>query len=132
MKVADARRLLVAEEEDKLIDMDAVTEEALRRAEQDGIIFIDEIDKVAGRSTNGPDVSREGVQRDILPIVEGSTGEHEIRRGEDGSHALHRGGRVPRRQGDGSHSRIAGPLPGPRQFEAADPRGFQGHFEPDG
>ena len=73
MKVADARRLLVAEEEDKLIDMDAVTEEALRRAEQDGIIFIDEIDKVAGRSANGPDVSREGVQRDILPIVEGST-----------------------------------------------------------
>ena len=72
MKVADARRLLVAEEEDKLIDMDAVTEEALRRAEQDGIIFIDEIDKVAGRSANGPDVSREGVQRDILPIVEGS------------------------------------------------------------
>ena len=73
MKVSDARRLLVAEEEGKLIDMDAVTEEALRRAEQDGIVFIDEIDKVAGRSTNGPDVSREGVQRDILPIVEGST-----------------------------------------------------------
>ena len=73
MKVRDARRLLVAEEESKLIDMDAVTEEALRRAEQDGIVFIDEIDKVAGRSTNGPDVSREGVQRDILPIVEGST-----------------------------------------------------------
>ena len=73
MKVAQARRVLVAEEEDKLIDMDAVTEEALRRAEQDGIVFIDEIDKVAGRSSNGPDVSREGVQRDILPIVEGST-----------------------------------------------------------
>ena len=73
MKVADARRILLAEEEDKLIDMDAVTEEALRRAEQDGIVFIDEIDKVAGRSANGPDVSREGVQRDILPIVEGST-----------------------------------------------------------
>ena len=73
MKVAQARRVLVAEEEDKLIDMDAVTEEALRRAEQDGIVFIDEIDKVAGRSANGPDVSREGVQRDILPIVEGST-----------------------------------------------------------
>lgn len=74
MKVADARRLLVAEEEDKLIDMDAVTEEALRRAEQDGIIFIDEIDKIAGgRNMGGPDVSREGVQRDILPIVEGST-----------------------------------------------------------
>ena len=73
MKVADARRILVAEEEGKLIDMDAVTEEALRRAEQDGIVFIDEIDKVAGRAANGPDVSREGVQRDILPIVEGST-----------------------------------------------------------
>ena len=74
MKVADARRLLVAEEEDKLIDMDAVTEEALRRAEQDGIVFIDEIDKIAGRrGGSGPDVSREGVQRDILPIVEGST-----------------------------------------------------------
>ena len=73
MKVADARKLLIAQEESKLIDMDAVTEEALRRAEQDGIVFIDEIDKVAGRSSNGPDVSREGVQRDILPIVEGST-----------------------------------------------------------
>ena len=73
MKVADARKLLVSEEESKLIDMDAVTEEALERAEQSGIIFIDEIDKVAGRATNGPDVSREGVQRDILPIVEGST-----------------------------------------------------------
>ncbi len=73
MKVRDARRILLAEEEDKLIDMDAVTEEALRRAEQDGIVFIDEIDKVAGRAHNGPDVSREGVQRDILPIVEGST-----------------------------------------------------------
>ena len=75
MKVSEARRILVAEEEEKLIDMDAVTEEAIRRAEQDGIIFIDEIDKIAGRSTggHGPDVSREGVQRDILPIVEGST-----------------------------------------------------------
>ena len=73
MKVCDARRLLISEEEGKLIDMDAVTEEALHRAEQDGIVFIDEIDKVAGRSANGPDVSREGVQRDILPIVEGST-----------------------------------------------------------
>ena len=73
LTVADARKQLIAQEESKLIDMDAVTEEALRRAEQDGIVFIDEIDKVAGRSANGPDVSREGVQRDILPIVEGST-----------------------------------------------------------
>ena len=74
MKVRDARRILLAEEESGLIDMDAVKEEAVRRAEQDGIVFIDEIDKVAGRSTQGgPDVSREGVQRDLLPIVEGTT-----------------------------------------------------------
>jgi len=74
VKVKEARRILIAEEEGKLIDMDAVTSEAVRRAEQDGIVFIDEIDKIAGRSAgHGPDVSREGVQRDILPIVEGST-----------------------------------------------------------
>ena len=74
MKVRDARRILRQEECDKLIDMDAITEEAIRRAEQDGIVFIDEIDKIADKgSRGGPDVSREGVQRDILPIVEGST-----------------------------------------------------------
>jgi len=73
--VAEARRIFEQEEANKLIDMDAVKREALRRAGEDGIIFIDEIDKVAGRegSRGGPDVSREGVQRDILPIVEGST-----------------------------------------------------------
>lgn len=74
VKVKDARKILEAEESDKLIDMDAVHEEAVRRAEQHGIVFIDEIDKIAGhRAGQGPDVSREGVQRDILPIVEGST-----------------------------------------------------------
>jgi ATP-dependent HslUV protease ATP-binding subunit HslU len=73
MKVPDARRLLVQEEASKLIDMDKVTREALRRVEQSGIVFLDEIDKIAGRETHGPDVSREGVQRDLLPIVEGST-----------------------------------------------------------
>jgi ATP-dependent HslUV protease ATP-binding subunit HslU len=73
--VADARRIFAQEEATKLIDMDAVKREALRRAGEDGIIFIDEIDKVAGREggRGGPDVSREGVQRDILPIVEGCT-----------------------------------------------------------
>jgi len=66
---------LTEEEAAKLIDMERVTKEAVRRAEQDGIIFIDELDKVAGREAggHGPDVSREGVQRDLLPIVEGST-----------------------------------------------------------
>jgi ATP-dependent HslUV protease ATP-binding subunit HslU len=73
--VVEARRIFAQEEASKLIDMDAVKREALRRAAEDGIIFIDEIDKVAGRegARGGPDVSREGVQRDILPIVEGST-----------------------------------------------------------
>ena len=74
MKVREARKILLQEESDKLIDADAVQEEAIRRAEQQGIVFIDEIDKIAGhRAGSGPDVSREGVQRDILPIVEGST-----------------------------------------------------------
>jgi ATP-dependent HslUV protease ATP-binding subunit HslU len=72
--VAEARRIFEQEEAAKLIDMDAVKREALRRAAEDGIIFIDEIDKVAASGhRGGPDVSREGVQRDILPIVEGST-----------------------------------------------------------
>lgn len=71
--VKEARRLIIAEEADKLIDSDAVNAEAVRRAENDGIIFIDEIDKIAGKSNQSADVSREGVQRDILPIVEGCT-----------------------------------------------------------
>ena len=72
--VAEARRIFVQEEANKLVDADAVKREALHRAGENGIIFIDEIDKVAGREgSRGPDVSREGVQRDILPIVEGST-----------------------------------------------------------
>ena len=74
LTVSEAMKLFIAEESDKLIDNDAVTDEALRRAENDGIIFIDEIDKIAAKgNTGGADVSREGVQRDILPIVEGST-----------------------------------------------------------
>jgi ATP-dependent HslUV protease ATP-binding subunit HslU len=75
VKVREALELFTNEEAQKLIDMDKVTKEAIRRAEQHGIVFIDEIDKIAGRqgSHGGPDVSREGVQRDILPIIEGST-----------------------------------------------------------
>ncbi|MBE3574833.1 MAG: ATP-dependent protease ATPase subunit HslU [Firmicutes bacterium] len=72
--VAEARPILQQEEAQKLIDMDAVIREAVSRAENSGIVFIDEIDKIAGREAgSGPDVSREGVQRDILPIIEGST-----------------------------------------------------------
>ncbi len=74
MKVAEALDYLAEEEEERLIDMDQVTKEALDRTERGGIIFLDEIDKIAGREGGGgPDVSREGVQRDILPIVEGTT-----------------------------------------------------------
>jgi ATP-dependent HslUV protease ATP-binding subunit HslU len=74
MSVADAFEYLIQEEENKLLDMEQVTRIAVERAEQMGIIFIDEIDKVAGREAgHGPDVSREGVQRDILPIIEGTT-----------------------------------------------------------
>jgi len=74
VKVKEARKILTEQEAAKLIDNDAVQEEAVRRTEQNGIVFIDEIDKIASASSgHGPDVSREGVQRDILPIVEGTT-----------------------------------------------------------
>jgi ATP-dependent HslUV protease ATP-binding subunit HslU len=75
LKVPEARKVLEDQEAGKLVDMDRVQRDAVTRAEQSGIIFLDEIDKVAGRQgpTGGPDVSREGVQRDLLPIVEGST-----------------------------------------------------------
>ncbi len=72
MTVERAREILLEEECDKLIDQDNINKEAIHRAEQEGIIFIDEIDKIAAKKNNGQDVSREGVQRDILPIVEGS------------------------------------------------------------
>lgn len=73
--IREAKKLIAQEEAEKLIDMDAVQREAVRRVEESGIVFIDEIDKIAGAKSQhgGPDVSREGVQRDLLPIVEGST-----------------------------------------------------------
>ncbi len=74
MKISEARKILEQEEAQKLIDMDEVINQAVQRVEQSGIIFLDELDKIAGRESKaGPDVSREGVQRDLLPIVEGST-----------------------------------------------------------
>ena len=73
LTVAEARKVLTQQEAQRLVDMDEVSQEAVDRAEQSGIIFIDEIDKVAAKSDNNANVSREGVQRDILPIVEGST-----------------------------------------------------------
>jgi len=74
VSVAEARRILLQDELDRLVDMDEVVNEALERTEDSGIVFLDEVDKIAGqRGGAGPDVSREGVQRDLLPIVEGST-----------------------------------------------------------
>jgi ATP-dependent HslUV protease ATP-binding subunit HslU len=74
VKIPEALEILTQEEASRLVDMDKVTGEAVRRVEQSGIVFLDEIDKIAGReSAQGPDVSRQGVQRDLLPIVEGST-----------------------------------------------------------
>ncbi len=76
VKISEARRIVEQEEANKLLDKEDINGEALKRAERDGIVFVDEIDKIAGRQSgggSGPDVSREGVQRDILPIVEGST-----------------------------------------------------------
>jgi len=74
VRVAEARRLLAQEEAQKLVDMDEAVTQAIRRAENSGIVFLDELDKIAGREGgHGPDVSREGVQRDLLPIVEGSS-----------------------------------------------------------
>jgi ATP-dependent HslUV protease ATP-binding subunit HslU len=74
VRIVEARRLLVQEEAAKLVDMDEVIAQAVRRVENSGIVFLDELDKVAGREgSHGPDVSREGVQRDLLPIVEGSS-----------------------------------------------------------
>ena len=75
MRVGEAREILIAEEAEKLLDQQNVAREAIERVEQSGIVFLDEIDKIAGRqqAASGPDVSREGVQRDLLPIVEGTT-----------------------------------------------------------
>ncbi len=75
VRIGDARELLIAEEAEKLVDQQNVAREAIERVEQSGIVFLDEIDKIAGRqqASGGPDVSREGVQRDLLPIVEGTT-----------------------------------------------------------
>jgi ATP-dependent HslUV protease ATP-binding subunit HslU len=75
MRVGDAREVIIAEEAEKLVDQQNVAREAIERVEQSGIVFLDEIDKIAGRqnASHGPDISREGVQRDLLPIVEGTT-----------------------------------------------------------
>ncbi len=124
--VKQAREILLNEEMDKLVDMDRVSELARQRVEEMGIIFIDEIDKIASRGEKvGIDVSREGVQRDILPIVEGSkvTTRHGI---VDTRHILFiAGGRLPHEQAVGPHPRAAGPLPAARGAFRPDKGGFR-------
>ena len=101
-KVKDARKILREQEAQKLIDMDQVTDEAVENAEQNGIIFIDEIDKIAagGQYRSGADVSREGVQRDILPIVEGSVVNTKYGACKNRPYPLHRRGSFPRCKAD--------------------------------
>jgi len=122
LSVPEARKLLAAEEAAKLVDDEAATREAIERVQSSGIIFIDEIDKVAtpgggGGEGRGPDVSHR----------RGQHGQHQVRAGEDRSHPLHRGGRVSRREGERSAARTAGPLPDPRRAGVARRERFGAH-----
>jgi len=119
MKVADAFDYLVQEEEGRLIDMDAVNRTAVERVESNGIIFLDEIDKIAGReSGHGPDVSREGVQRDILRGR--NDGEHALRHGAHRPHSVYCRWGFSCFQAQRSYPRVAGALSHPRRAEVAD------------
>ncbi len=127
-KVKDARRILREQEAQKLIDMDQVTDEAIENAEQNGIIFIDEIDKIASgsRMTSGADVSREGVQRDILPIVEGSvinTKYGPVRT----DHSVYRRGCISYRKADRLDSGAAGTFPDSCDARQLEQGGFRGN-----
>ena len=111
MSVKQAMQQIIDEESEKLIDNDSVNAEALSRAEEQGIIFIDEIDKIAGKANQGADVSREGVQRDILPIVEGCTVMTKYGPVKTDFILFIAGGRLPHLQGGRPHPRIAGAFP---------------------
>ena len=116
--VAQAREIFTQEEAQKLLDMEAISHEALQIAERNGIIFLDEIDKVAVKgSSSGPDVSREGVQRDILPIVEGSTVSTKYGQMKTDYILFIAAGCVPYGQTVRLNPRIAGPIPNPRGTE---------------
>ena len=128
VKIPEALEILTQEEAGKLVDMDKVTGEAIRRVEQSGIVFLDEIDKIAGReSAHGPDVSRQGVQRDLLPIVEGSYRQHQVRHGQDRSYSVCRFRGVSHGQAVGFDPRVSGALPDPRGAEFARQRRFRAH-----
>jgi len=112
VSVREARRILTREEASKLINLDEVIEEGLRRAEELGVVFIDEIDKIAGPEVEvGPDVSGEGVQRDLLPIVEGCTVLTPLRPGPHRPYPVHRRRRLLRPAPVGPDSGASGPIP---------------------
>ena len=119
VKIPEALELLTQEEAARLVDMEDVAHEAITRAEQSGIVFIDEIDKIAGRESHGPDVSREGVQRDLLPIVEGSTVNTKYGVVQHRPHSVRRVGRVSHVQAVGPDSRVPGTLSDSRRAEGA-------------
>ena len=130
MKVAEAMDYLIQEEEQKLVDMDQVTRVAVERVEDNGIIFLDEIDKIAGReSGHGPDVSREGVQRDILPIVEGTTVNTRYGMVRTDHILFIAAGAFHVSKPVGSDSGTAGTFPDSRRTGFADGRGFHPHSD---
>ncbi len=130
MKVAEAFEYLVQEEEGRLMDMDQVTRLAVERVEDSGIVFLDEIDKIAGREGgHGPDVSREGVQRDILPIVEGTTVNTKYGMVSHRSHSLYCRRRVPCIEAERPDSGVAGQVPHSRGVEVAHGRGLYADFD---
>ncbi len=125
--VKEAHAPLIAEESEKLMDNDAIVAEAIRQVENNGIVFLDEIDKICARENRGgADVSREGVQRDLLPLIEGTTVNDQARAGEDRPRAVHRVGRLPRLEAVRSAARAAGAPADPRRAAAA----RRGRFPP--
>ena len=129
MTVAEAREVLVAAGGDTLIDMDQVRAggDRARRADRHRVHRRDRQGRPGASGGRGPDVSREGVQRDLLPIVEGSTVHDQARPGADRPRALHRRRRLPRRQALRPDPRAPGPLPDPRRARAARPRRLRAH-----
>ena len=128
LTVADSHELLVNEESDKLLDNDQLVQEAIHAVENNGIVFLDEIDKICVRDgRTGGDVSREGVQRDLLPLIEGTTVSTKHGAGQDRPYPVHRVGRVPHRQAVGPAARAAGPAADPRRAGGADARRHAPH-----
>ncbi len=131
MKVGDAFDYLVQEEEGRLIDMDSVNRAAVERVESSGIVFLDEIDKIAGREGgHGPDVSPRRRAARHSAHRRRNHGEHALRHGAHRSHSLHRRGRIPCLQAQRSDSRIAGSLPDSRRTASRLPSKTSCAFSP--